>query len=103
MRNARIEIKEYLNEIEGNYMVCVEQGALKLRGKRWKNGVLISRRGKYIQLLPIQTDESQPRRKYIFDKIWNQHLCFFTQQKFGPSPSPNFKRPGGIMFVKNHK
>ena len=46
MRNARIEIKEYSNEIEGDYMVCGEQEALTIRGRRWKNGVLISRLGK---------------------------------------------------------
>ena len=37
-----------------------------------------------------RTDEGQPRQKYIFDKC-GTNIYFFTLQRFGPSPSPNFK------------
>ena len=37
-----------------------------------------------------RTDEGQPRPKYIFNKC-GTNINFFTLQKFGPSPSPNFK------------
>ena len=37
-----------------------------------------------------RTDEGQPRPKYIFNKCWT-NIYFFTLQRFGPSPSPNFK------------
>jgi len=38
-----------------------------------------------------KTDEGQPRPKYIFNKC-GTNIYFFTLQRFGPSPSPNFKR-----------
>ena len=37
-----------------------------------------------------RTDEGQPRPKYIFNKC-GSNIYFFTLQRFGPSPSPNFK------------
>ena len=37
-----------------------------------------------------RTDEGQPRPKYIFNKC-GTNIYFFTLQRFGPSPSPNFK------------
>ncbi len=38
----------------------------------------------------VRTDEGQPRPKYIFNKC-GTNIYFFTLQRFGPSPSPNFK------------
>ena len=38
-----------------------------------------------------RTDEGQPRPKYIFNKC-GTNIYFFTLQRFGPSPSPNFKK-----------
>jgi len=38
----------------------------------------------------VRTDEGQPRQKYIFNKC-GTNIYFFTLQRFGPSPSPNFK------------
>jgi len=37
-----------------------------------------------------RTDEGQPRPKYIFNKC-GTNIHFFPLQRFGPSPSPNFK------------
>ena len=37
-----------------------------------------------------RTDEGQPRPKYIFNKCGTK-IYFFTVQRFGSSPSPNFK------------
>ena len=37
-----------------------------------------------------RTDEGQPRPKYIFNKC-GTNSYFFTLQRFGPSPSLNFK------------
>ena len=37
-----------------------------------------------------RTDEGQPRPKYIFNEC-GTNIYFFTLQRFGPSPSPNFK------------
>ena len=37
-----------------------------------------------------RTDEGQPRPKYIFDKC-GTNIYFFTVQRFGSSPSPDFK------------
>ena len=37
-----------------------------------------------------RTDEGQPRPKYIFNKC-GTNIKFLTLQRFGPSPSPNFK------------
>ena len=37
------------------------------------------------------TDEGQPRPKYIFNKCGTNIYSFTTLQRFGPSPSPNFK------------
>ena len=37
-----------------------------------------------------RTDEGQPRPKYILNKC-GTNIYFFTLQRFGPSPSPNFK------------
>ena len=45
-----------------------------------------------------RTDEGQPRAKYIFNKC-GTNIYFFTLQRFGPSPSPNFKWT--ICFVFN--
>ena len=38
----------------------------------------------------VRTNEGQPRPKYIFNKC-GTNIYFFTLQRFGPSPSPNFK------------
>ena len=38
----------------------------------------------------VRADEGQPRPKYIFNKC-GTNIYFFTLQRFGPSPSPNFK------------
>ena len=40
-----------------------------------------------------RTDEGQPRPKYIFNKC-GTNIYFFTLQRTGPSPSPNFKSIG---------
>ena len=37
-----------------------------------------------------RTDEGQPRPQYIFNKC-GTNIYFFTLQRFGPSPSLNFK------------
>ena len=37
-----------------------------------------------------RTDKGQPRPKYIFNKC-GTNFYFFTLQRFGQSPSPNFK------------
>ena len=37
-----------------------------------------------------RTDDGQPRPKYFFNKC-GTNIYFFTLQRFGPSPSPNFK------------
>ena len=37
-----------------------------------------------------RTNEGQPRPKYIFNKC-GTNIYFLTLQRFGPSPSPNFK------------
>jgi len=37
-----------------------------------------------------RTDEGQPRPKYIFNKCGTK-IYLFTVQRFGSSPSPNFK------------
>ena len=39
----------------------------------------------------VRTDECQPRPKYIFNKC-GTNIYLFTLQRFGPSPSPNFKK-----------
>ena len=36
-----------------------------------------------------RSDEGQPRPKYVFNKC-GTNIYFFTLQRFGPSPSPNF-------------
>ena len=38
----------------------------------------------------LRTDEGEPRPKYIFNKC-GTNIYFFTLQRFGPSPSLNFK------------
>ena len=38
----------------------------------------------------MRTEEGQLRPKYIFNKCGTS-IYFFTLQRFGPSPSPNFK------------
>ena len=38
----------------------------------------------------VRTDDGQHRPKYIFNKC-GTNIYFFTLQRFGPSPSPNFK------------
>ena len=40
--------------------------------------------------VPNISDEGQPRPKYIFNKC-GTNIYFVTLQRFGPSPSPNFK------------
>ena len=53
--------------------------------------------GKHLLLIFVtetisRTDEGQPRPKYIFNKCRTKSTFFtFTLQRFGPSPSPNFK------------
>ena len=37
-----------------------------------------------------KTPEGQPRPQYIFNKC-GTNIYLFTLQRFGPSPSPNFK------------
>ena len=37
----------------------------------------------------VRTDEGRPRPKYISNKC-GTNIYFFTLQRFGPSPSPNF-------------
>ena len=39
----------------------------------------------------VRSDEGQPRPKYIFNKC-GTNIYFFTLQRFGPSPSLNFKK-----------
>ena len=46
-----------------------------------------------------RTDEGQPRPKYIFNKCGTIIYCF-TLQRFGPSPSPNFKLSIDMYGVK---
>ena len=61
---------------------------------RWKNLYIFNKKiifftdfdGYYI----VRTDKGQPRPKYIFNKC-ETNIYFFTLQRFGPSPSPNFK------------
>ena len=48
-----------------------------------------------------RTDEGQPRPKYIFNKC-GTNIYFFTLQRFGASPSPNFKYKG-IFIIPQHK
>ena len=51
-----------------------------------------------------RTDEGQPRPKYIFNKC-GPNIYFFTLQRFGPLPSPNFKRKKesfGFFSKQNH-
>ena len=48
----------------------------------------------------VGTDEGQPGPKYIFNKC-GTNIYFFTLQRFGPSPSPNFKVKN--MFLRNTK
>ena len=45
----------------------------------------------------VRSDEGQPRSKYIFNKC-GTNIYFFTLQRFGPSPSPNFKLVGKLDF-----
>ena len=50
-----------------------------------------------------RTVEGQPRPKYIFNKC-GTNIYFFTLQRFGPSPSPNFKYASKISaFYLNFK
>ena len=46
----------------------------------------------------VRTDEGQPRPKYIFNKC-GTNIYFFTLQRFGPSPLPNFKSI--IIYLDN--
>ena len=46
-------------------------------------------------------DESQPRPKYIFSKC-GTNIYFFTLQRFGPSPSPNFKLKRNVDSPTNN-
>ena len=39
----------------------------------------------------VRTDGGEPRPKYIFSKC-GTNIYFFNLQRFGPSPSPNFKK-----------
>ena len=48
------------------------------------------------------TDEGQPRPKYIFNK-YGTNIYFFTLQRFGASPSPNFKLTISIWVCIYHK
>ena len=50
------------------------------------NDFFIDLDGYYI----VRTDEGQPRPKYILINV-ELTSTFFTLQRFGPSPSPNFK------------
>ena len=49
--------------------------------------------------LIVRTDEGQPRPKYIFNKC-GTNIYFFTLQRFGPSPSPNFISETGCSKLK---
>ena len=46
----------------------------------------------------IITDKGQPRPKYIFNKC-GTNIYYFTLQRFGPSPSPNFLQTGKLDFL----
>ena len=54
---------------------------------QWTNYYIIT----FLHYPIARTDEGQPRPKYIFNKC-GANIYFFTLQRFGPSPSPNFKR-----------
>ena len=47
----------------------------------------------------VKTDEGQPRPKFIFNKC-GTNIYFFTLQRFGPSPSPNFKEYHTSIYDK---
>jgi len=47
-------------------------------------------KGLFVFNLCEETNEGQPRPKYIFNKC-GTNIYFFTLQRFGPSPSLNFK------------
>ena len=47
-----------------------------------------------------RTDEGQPRPKYNFNKC-GTNIYFFNLQRFGPSPSPNFKALNGLIQVND--
>ena len=49
----------------------------------------------------LRTDKGQPRPKYIFNKC-GTNIYFFTLQRFGPSPSPNFKLTQPTSQPMNH-
>ena len=51
-----------------------------------------------VQCTMSRTDEGQPRPKYIFNKC-GTNIYFFTLQRFGPSPSLNFKS----MYIIHHR
>ena len=57
---------------------------------RFNNFFFINFDGYYI----VRTDQGKPRTKYIFNKCGTNIYFFFTIQRFGPSPSPNFKDNG---------
>ena len=46
----------------------------------------------------VRTDEGQPRPKYIFNKC-GTNMYFFTLQRFGSSPSPDFKFHISYIFI----
>ena len=49
----------------------------------------------------LRTDEGQPRRKYFFNKMWNQHPPYLLfRARFGSSTSPNLKTKGVYEVAK---
>ena len=58
-----------------------------LKGPDWKRNLFLI----FLTETISSPDEGQPRPKYIFDKYGTKIYFLFTLQRFGPSPSPNFK------------
>ena len=74
---------------ESNRSWCKEEWSKKLCFQ-CKSISSLGNAGNTKQHILIRTDEGQPRPKYIFNKC-GTNIYFFTLQRFGPSPSPNFK------------
>ena len=77
---------ERLNNLSLKYQVCT------IMLQRWENLSFWQRLVFNLCEETIsRTDEGQPRPKYIFNKC-GTNIYFFSLQRFGPSPSLNFKR-----------
>ena len=68
-----------------------------LKGPDWKRNLFLI----FLTETISRPDEGQPRPKYIFDKYGTKIYFLFTLQRFGPSPSPNFKRKLEIRLFLN--